>query len=53
MIFKWESEEERILRFMRIPAKKKLEWLHQMGEFVNKFTSKRTKRIFHKLRESR
>lgn len=50
MIFKWESEEERLLRFMRVPAKKKLEWLRQMNEFIVKCSSKRSKLIRWKLR---
>ncbi len=50
MTFKWESEEERLLRFMGIPAKKKLEWLRQMSEFIVKCSSKRSKLIRWKLR---
>jgi hypothetical protein len=53
MIFQWETEEERLLRFMKIPPKKKLEWLHQMHEFMVKCSSKRTMRIRRKLREMR
>lgn len=53
MIFKWESEEERLLKFMKISPKKKLEWIRQMNEFIDKFSSKRTKIIRRKLRESR
>lgn len=36
MICKWESREERLLRFMRISPKKKLEWLLEINEFLNK-----------------
>ena len=50
MIFKWETEKERLLRFMKIPPKKKLEWLREMHEFVTKFTSKHSRTIRHKLR---
>lgn len=53
MIFEWETEEERLLRFMKIPPKKKLEWLRQMHEFMVKCSSKRTRLIRWKLRESR
>ncbi|MFH1553143.1 MAG: hypothetical protein ABID83_05880 [Candidatus Omnitrophota bacterium] len=53
MIFKWESEEERLLRFMKIPPRKKLEWLRQMNEFLAKYTPKRQKSIRQKLREMR
>ncbi len=52
MIFKWESEEERILKTMMIPPRKKLEWLYQMNKFVNKFSSKRQKKLYQKLRET-
>ncbi len=53
MTFEWESEEERLLRFMRIPPKKKLEWLYQINEFINKYSSKQSRVIRRKLRESR
>ncbi len=53
MIFEWETEEERLSRFMKIPPKKKLEWLRQMHEFMVKGSSKRTKMIRWKLREMR
>ena len=53
MIFKWETEEERLLRFMKIPAKKKLEWLRQMQEFTLKCLSKKGKKIRQKLLEER
>ena len=51
MIFEWESEEERLLRFMKIPPKKKLEWLREINEFIAKCSSKRSKLIRRKLRE--
>jgi hypothetical protein len=51
MIFKWESEEERLLKFMKIPPKKKLEWLRQTNEFIVKYSSKRNRSIRRKLRE--
>lgn len=50
MIFKWESDEARLLRHMKIPAKKKLEWLYQMNEFINRFSSKTQKKIRQRLR---
>jgi hypothetical protein len=53
MIFKWETEEERLLRFIRIAPKKKLEWLRQMNEFILKCSSKRTMSIRRQLREIR
>jgi hypothetical protein len=53
MSFEWETEEQRLLRFMKIPAKKKLEWLRQIHEFTVKSSSKRTMRIRWKLRDMR
>lgn len=50
MIFKWESEKERLLRFMKIPPRRKMEWLLQMAQFVDKFSSKKQKEIRRKLR---
>jgi len=52
MIFKWETEKERLSRFMKIPPKKKLEWLRQMHEFIIKSSSKRDKLIRWKLRKT-
>jgi hypothetical protein len=51
MIFKWETEEERLLRFTKIPPKRKMEWLRQMNEFIEKVSSKRDKRIRQELRK--
>jgi len=53
MIFKWETEKERLQRFMKISPKKKLEWLRQMNEFIVKSSSKRDRLIRWKLREIR
>lgn len=53
MITEWEREEERLLRLMKIPPKKKLEWLRQMNEFLVKASSKRDKLIRWKLRKMR
>jgi hypothetical protein len=51
MIYKWETDKERLLRFIKIPPKKKLEWLRQMNEFIVKASSKRDKLIRWKLRK--
>ncbi len=53
MIVKWETEEERLLRFMKIHPKKKLEWLRQMNEFIVKCSSKRCKLLRWELRKIR
>ncbi len=52
MQFKWETEEERLARLIKIPVKKKLELLRAMNEFFNKVSSKKTKLIRKKLQES-
>jgi len=49
-MFKWESESERLKRFMKIPPKKKLEWLYQMNEFITKYSSKHSISLRRKLR---
>lgn len=48
---KWESKEERLLRYMRMPPKQKLEWLRQWHEFIVKCSSKRDLRLRWKLRK--
>ena len=53
MNFEWECEEEKLKRFMRISAKKKMEWLYQMHEFIKKAYTKKQRDIFWKLRENR
>ncbi|MBU4376460.1 MAG: hypothetical protein KKD29_03170 [Candidatus Omnitrophica bacterium] len=52
MIFKWETEEERLKRFMAIPPEKKLELLREMHDFTVKFSSKRTNAIRKRLRDT-
>lgn len=48
MIYKWETEEARARRLMRISPKKKLEWLLEMKEFLSKCSS--PKRAFSQKR---
>ncbi len=50
MNFGWESEEEKLLRYMKIPAKKKMEWLQKMHEFTLAMASPERKKMFWKLR---
>jgi len=52
MKFEWESEEKRLLRFMKVPPKKKLEWLYEMNKFLAKYMSKSQKKIRQKIREN-
>ena len=53
MIFKWETEDERLLRLMKIPAKVKLEWLRQMHEFIVKTSSKKELMMRRKLKKAK
>ncbi|MBI5872598.1 MAG: hypothetical protein HZB36_00420 [Candidatus Omnitrophica bacterium] len=53
MIFKWESQEQRLRRFMAISPKKKLEWLCQMNNFLLKASNKKRRDIYWRLRTSR
>ena len=53
MIFKWETCEERVRRFMKMPAKKKLEWLQDMSEFTKRCDTQERRKIRLKLRELR
>lgn len=53
MQFKWETDRERLLRFMKISPKEKMTWLLQMNIFTHKASSKRTLAIRQKLREKR
>ena len=45
MIFEWETEEQRLLKYMRIPAKKKLQWRKTFQDFQRKHLSSKSKRI--------
>jgi len=49
----WETREEKLLRYMNVSAKKKLEWLYKMHEFTLKFATKKRKKDFWKLREEK
>jgi len=51
MNFGWESEREKLLRYMKIPPKKKLEWLRDMSEFAATLP-KKTREIAKRLRKS-
>lgn len=50
MIFKWETEEEKTRRFVRMSPQKKLEWLRQMNEFIAKFAPKERRKIKEQLK---
>jgi len=52
MKFGWETDKERLLKHIKMSPKKKLEWLHEINEFIDKFSSKSTKDIRQRLRKS-
>ncbi|MFH1692029.1 MAG: hypothetical protein ABIC68_05630 [Candidatus Omnitrophota bacterium] len=47
----WETEDERLRRFMKISPKKKMEWLRQTNEFILKASSKKDRLLRWKLRK--
>ena len=53
MTFQWESPNERRLRLLRISPQRKMEWLHQMHEFMLRTSSSRLKAIRLELRKKR
>ncbi len=53
MIFEWETDEERVSRFMKIAPVKKMEWLRKMQEFTLKTSSRRLLAIRWQLRRKR
>ena len=50
MKFGWESEKEKIRRSMRIPPKKKMEWLQAMHDLLLATADRKRREIFRKLR---
>ena len=53
MNFEWETEQEKLLRYMKISPKKKLEWLYEMHQLIRKAWTKKQKKDFFRLRETR
>lgn len=50
MIYKWENEKDRLIRFMKVSAKRRMEWLYQMHKFTRLAYSAKQREIFWKLR---
>ncbi|MDP2929935.1 MAG: hypothetical protein Q8O01_07770 [Candidatus Omnitrophota bacterium] len=50
MNFGWDTEEEKLLRHMKIPPKKKMEWLQKMHDLLLATATSERKKIFWKLR---
>lgn len=53
MIYKWESAEGRVQKFIKVPIAKKMLWLHEMNEWFRKYSSKKTLEIRRKIKEMR
>ena len=53
MIFRWETEKERVLRGAKISPEKKLEAFRLMNELADKVLTRQQKIIRQKLRENR
>jgi hypothetical protein len=51
MMFGWEQEKEKALRWARISLEKKLEGLRLMNELADRVLTKEQKAVRHKLRE--
>ncbi len=52
MIFKWETEREKILRGAKISPEKKLEGIRLMNEFADQALTMRQKRIRQNLKQN-
>ena len=53
MNFQWETNSSKLLRSMKIPAQKKLEWLYAMHEFARSTLKGKSLKVFFSLRGSR
>ncbi len=52
MIFKWETEREKILKGAKISPGKKLEGIRLMNEFADRVLTRRQKGIRQKLKQN-
>lgn len=52
MIFRWETEKERVLKGVKISPEKKLEAFRLMNELADKVLTRHQKRVRRKLREN-
>jgi hypothetical protein len=53
MVFEWESEDEKLLRYIKISPKKKMEWLGAMLQMMCKVWTKKQRDAHFQLREKR
>jgi predicted Fe-S protein YdhL (DUF1289 family) len=50
---RWETREEKLLRWMKVPAKRKMEILYELHQMAVKNKSKKTRRIRLALKRAR
>jgi len=50
MNFGWESEEEKLVRSIKINPRKKMEWLQEMHDMLLATATRERRKIFWKLR---
>ena len=53
MIFRWETEKEKILKGLKIPAERKLEGIRLMNELADKALTSKQKGLRRRFRGSR
>ena len=51
-MFRWETQEERLRKFMAISPKRKMEWLGRMHKLLRKIYPKKKTQFYFKLREN-
>ncbi|MDE1920755.1 MAG: hypothetical protein KGJ09_08585 [Candidatus Omnitrophica bacterium] len=49
--FDWQTDEERLRRWVKLSPKEKMRWLTESNEFMRKVWTKKQKEIFWKLRQ--
>ena len=50
--FGWEADEDRLWRWVKISPKKKLDWLYESHQMMQKVWTKEQKERFLKLRQA-
>jgi len=50
MNFGWDTDEEKLLRYIKISPKMKLEWLQEMHSFLLTIATPKRRKMFWKLR---
>jgi len=51
-VFEWETRDEKVLRYSKIPPIKKLIWLTQMHDLILKASSKKDIDLRWKMRQT-